>query len=302
MRKGIVLIALTLLAARLPAGAQTPEQPAQLFDTGTAWDLGQGGAVTAVRGNLAGMLWNPAALADLTQRQVVYAEALRSFPKSLRFVAYGQNGEGGPPGGLAYLRVDNAVYDLKETAILYTFAQQWTDRLGLGVTMKLSRYEYPGDAKELLSFDAGALYDVNPALSFGVSVCNINEPKIRDAVVLSETQTLAPLTAVRRVNAGLQLRLSPKDRPGVVGAAGRVYHTRVTMDLFDVTDEIKRELRFGIEHDLNANLVARAGLLSSTPTAGIGVRLRNLTLNGAVLFGREGHRATESMLSLASAF
>lgn len=302
MRKGIVLIALALAAVSIPAGAEDAELSARLYDTGTARDVGMGGAVTAVGGDLAGVLWNPAGLAFLKQRQTVIAEALRSYPKSLRYIGYGQNAEDGPPGALSYLRVDNAIYDVKETAILYTFAQQWSPRLSLGANVKLSRFEYPGDAKEVFSFDAGAIYRVSPTVDFGVSVLNVNEPQMRDRVELSETQTLPALKAPRIVNAGVLVRLNPDVGAGGLGNGARTYRTRITMDVTDVTDEVRREVRFGVEHDLTTRLVVRAGLLSSTPTVGLGVRVRGLQINGGALLAREGHRPAETMVSVTSGF
>ncbi|NLB97801.1 MAG: hypothetical protein GX785_19065 [Armatimonadetes bacterium] len=301
MHKGVVLTALTLMAC-LPVAARADVQPAQLYDTGTARDLGMGGAVTAVADDLCMVLWNPAAAALLEGRRIIYSDSFRTTPKSLRFVSYGQSDEGDFTGALSYLRVDSDTYSTKENTAMYSMGHALSDRLIAGANVKYSRYERLGGAKEAFNVDLGLLYGLTDTTALGLAVLNVNEPRIMDEQVITPTYTAPAARAPRLINVGFAMKLHPQVAPGMLGIARRTYRTRVTFDLFDATDEIRRQLRFGVEHHLDRRWVARAGLLRSTPTFGLGYRGQGYTLNGAVLVGREGERATESVASISADF
>lgn len=302
MHKGVVLTALTLMAVCLPVAAQAPARPTQLYDTGTARDMGMGGAVTAVADDLALVLWNPAAAALLEGRRMVYSDSFRTKPKGLRFIAYGQSADEDLTGALSYLRVDSDTYDTKESTAMYSFGQELTDRLVAGANLKYSRYERLGGAKEAFAVDMGLLYGLSETTTLGLAVLNVNEPRIMDEQILSPTYTVPAAQAPRLINLGFAMRLHPQVAPGMLGSARRSYRTLVSFDVFDATAEVRRQLRFGVEHTLDRRWVARAGLLRSTPTLGVGFRGRGYELNGALLVGRKGERPTESVASVSAGF
>ncbi|HOJ23627.1 MAG TPA: hypothetical protein PLY56_19030, partial [Armatimonadota bacterium] len=167
MHKGVVLTALTLMAC-LPVAARAAVQPAQLFDIGTARDVGMGGAVTAVADDLCMVLWNPAAAALLEGRRIVYSDSFRTEPKSLRFVSYGQSDGGDLTGALSYLRVDSRTYDTKENTGMYSMGHALSDRLIAGANVKYSRYERLGGAKEAFNVDLGLLYGLTDTTALGL--------------------------------------------------------------------------------------------------------------------------------------
>ena len=112
----------------------------------------------------------------------------------------------------------------------------------------------------------------------------------------------AAYEAPRLINAGLVFRLHPYTAEGQFGIAPASYRTKVLLDVFDVTDEFRREVRFGVEREVGSRLVARAGLISNTPTVGLGARMGNYTLNAGFVMGRTGGHGAETMVSLTSAY
>lgn len=294
MRRGTVLIVLGLLAACLPASAQVATQQVTLYDSGTARALGMGNAFTAVANDLESVLWNPAGIARLSGRQATYNDVLRNFPKSMRFAAFGQPGKDGPAGALSYLNVNSRVYGIKQTSYTYTFAQDMSTSLAVGANVKFSRFDRSPEGREVFDFDLGALYSLGNGVVLGASVLNATNPTIVGGA--------APAKAARLVNVGAAFHLHPYSQAGEFGNAPVRYQTVIALDVFDATDEVNRQLRFGVEHNINERLVGRIGLLSSTPTAGLTLKMHGYAIDAGVLIGRPGERGTESMVGLNASF
>lgn len=295
MRKGLFFTA-ALVVATCFAGRAQAEQKVLLNDTGSARALGMGNAFTGLADDIQSVLWNPAGIAQVTGGQALYGDSFGSDQKSVRFAGFVQPSKDGPSGAVTYLRVDNGAYGIKENSLGYTFAQKWNEKLMLGANVKYSRFRRTDESKETFNVDLGALYNINDTATFGVAVLNAGNPRIFNGNILPEAK------AARLVNAGLALKLQPFVKPGQLGTAPADYLTTVTFDLFDATDEVRRQLRFGVEHQFTDNLVGRAGLLSDNPTIGFGARVNKYVLNAGFLIGRSGHRSSESMLSLATGF
>jgi hypothetical protein len=296
MRKATVLTALAVLAVSLPGAARAQTTKAVLYDSGPARALGMGNAFTAVADDAEAVLWNPAGLTRMTGREVTYADGARTFPKGMRFVSYAQPGQDGPAGALSYLRVTNAPFGIKEQSLGYTFAHEMGSALAIGLNVKYSRYERGTSGKETFNVDAGALYRVAPNVTLGLGILNAMSPDIASG------DGLPTAKAARLINTGVSFRLHPYVLPGQLGAGPRSYSTTLAVEVFDLTDELNRQLRFGVEQRLSERYTARVGLLSDVPTVGLGARMNGYVLNAGVLIGRSGRRSTESMFSVTSAF
>ncbi|MBI3947468.1 MAG: UPF0164 family protein [Armatimonadetes bacterium] len=301
MRRGILLTALVVAACCVPAGAQD-ERQVQTIDTGGARALGMGNAFTALADDIEAILWNPAGLARLESRQAGFVEAVGSDAKKMRFVGYAQPDKEAPGGALSYLRVSDDTYALSETSLSYTFAQNWSDRLSVGANVRYSRLKRREQAHEIFNTDVGLLCDLTPTATLGVAVLNVLSPRLMEADRVSATQELPRLKAPRLVNAGITFRFQPYVEGGRLGVAPRRYRTTVGLELFDATDQWRRELRFGVEQRVGSRLVARAGLLSSAPTVGLTARVQGFDVSAGTVFARSGGHTGETMLRVSTEY
>lgn len=301
MRRGSLLTAFVVVAFCTAAHAQQVRQ-VQTTDTGGARALGMGNAFTGLADDVEGVLWNPAGVARLESHQSGYVEAVGSDFKKMRFVGYAQPAKEGPGGALAYLRTTNETYQLSETSLIYTFGQNWSDRLSAGGSVKYSRFKRRIHANEIFNIDVGLLYDLAPTATLGVSLLNVMNPRIMDADRVSDTLELPQLEAPRLVNVGLVFRFQPYVEPGQLGVAPRRYRTTIGLELFDAADQWRRELRFGVEQRVGSFLVARAGLMSNAPTVGLSVRVRGLDISAGAVFARRGGHTAEKMLRISTPY
>ncbi len=304
MRKAIVLGALLAVAPCLPSQAQDagPDRNVLLYDSGAARSLAMGGAFTAVADDLEAVLWNPAGIALMPHRQFGYGDSVRTDPKSLRFGGYAAPAQEGPSAGITYLRAHNKAYGITETSYTYTFAQPMSDRLAVGGNVKYTHFKHINESKQGFGGDVGALYAVSDALRFGAAVLNVTNPRALNGGLISSGETVPATRSARVLNVGASYRINPYTQPGKLGTAPLGFQTTLAFDVFDATDQVRRQMRFGVEHQLGQRLLLRAGLMSSTPTAGLGLRMGNYMLNAGVLFGRNGERSTESMVSLTASY
>ncbi|MDH7569191.1 MAG: hypothetical protein QHJ73_06360, partial [Armatimonadota bacterium] len=276
-------------------------------DTGAARALGMGSAVTALPDDLESILWNPAGIARLDARQFCFFDTVTSGANRVRLLGYGQPGNTELAGAVSYLRNTNQPYNLTETSYVYTFGYNLSEKLSLGANLKYVRCKRGEQGKDAFGGDVGMLYDLGPSSSLGIAVMNVNEPILMDARVIpgSDTapeQRLPRYRGARLVNVGLGFRFFPYVAAGQLGQVPKEYRTHVGVELFDATNEWRRELRFGVEQQVLARVAARAGLVGGAPTVGLSVRTAEITLTAGHVFAKSGGRGAQSVVGVTALY
>lgn len=261
--KGAKVTALSLAIIVCGAAvAQTPFQLQQNSWWGTARSLGMGGAFTGMVNDEACLLHNPAGLALLDMRvasasTIVNADRTR-FSDFLYIEPPTETSMG---GGVAFLSAQNKAIGLKDETIYYTLSQRYDPQLSLGLSVKYDTRTFGGTKDRAWTFDLGAVYQVDPQTVVGASVVNINEPAVHNHRLW------------RQINIGGAYQYDP--------------NTVVTLDIFDVTGRVKRQLRIGVERYVTPELCFRIGAMGKNFTFGIGYTTGSWSVNFGYVHNKE---------------
>ena len=225
--------------------AQTPVQLQQIGWMGSARSLGMGGAFTGMVNDEACLIHNPAGLALLDAR-VAGASTMVNVERTKfsQFLYIEPPTEEAMGGGFGFFSTENKAIGLKDETICYTLSQRYDPHLSIGLTVKYNTRTLAGAKDRVWSFDLGAVYQLDPQTVIGASVININEPAVLGHRLW------------RQINIGAAYQYDP--------------NTVVTLDIFDATDRVTRQLRLGVERYVTPTLCFRLGTMGRNFTFGIG--------------------------------
>jgi hypothetical protein len=249
--------------------------PASFVDIGFgARPVAMGGAFTAVTNDVNAMMWNPAGLASLQNKQAAF-----TYTNQLGLVVYQYAGVAIPLGsneralGVAFITSGDKA--LKELTLQATYAQSITQGLKFGATAKyrnasfgnntLNADDYvvfdPDEVSEGLAnqvkgsangfgFDVGLIYILSAGVTFGLSAKDVYAPVLWDSRTASSTaQTKGKYTESLPVEV-------------VVGSSARVIHGLIVDADFvpAVSTTTSSKLRAGTELRLVNIVSLRAGM------------------------------------------
>lgn len=246
---------------------------------GSARTIGLAGAYTAIADDTAGMMWNPAGIAQVTNRQAAGDLKVNTGGEDYWRLAYIEPIAPGKPfgGGLMYANAslgtgrDDDIYQL-------TYGQFFFDEFAFGASLRYHVVDTPGGGDEKFAFDVGLLYTPEslPRWSFGASLLDLNEPNFPG------------IGTVRRTfNLGAAFRLDE--------------YTQFALDWYDVGGNADRgQLRFGAERVLTDYLAVRAGVAERTLAFGATVNYRGFSLDYG--FQAVDNGPDVNMLSLLARF
>jgi len=244
--KGARVVALSL-AIIIWGGvlAQTPLQLQQIGWMGSARSLGMGGAFTGMVNDEACLIHNPAGLALLDTR-VAGAGTMVNVERTRfsQFFYLEPPAEEAMGGGFGLFSAENKAVGLKDETIYYTLSQRYDPRLSIGLSVKYHTRTLAGAKDRVWAFDLGAVYQLDPQTVIGASVVNINEPAVLGHRLW------------RQINVGAAYQYDP--------------NTVFTLDVFDATDRVRRQLRLGVERYITPTLCFRLGMMGKNFAFGIG--------------------------------
>jgi hypothetical protein len=184
-------IAMVLATLAIPVSLYAAQSPGAFADVGIgARPVGMGGAYVAVAGDLSSLLWNPAGLADVRERQVLFTHM-----KQFNLVPYTCGVFGKPVGErqtavAGVLTAGDAV--MREHTVLLAYSRalerhpHWIRNVLGGAAIKLRVSTFGGDADGGenrvtghafgVAFDVGARANLAKMLSLGVVVKDLVAP------------------------------------------------------------------------------------------------------------------------------
>jgi hypothetical protein len=149
--------------------------------------VAMGGAFSAVADDVNAVWWNPAGLANLSQKEFTATQSQWFADITHQSLGYAQNwGEKSALGGsLIYLGTtdrgrsewgeDLGSFDIKDLAFSLLFARKMSERISLGIGLKYISQELYEEKASGYAFDLGGLYQVSENLTYGLSLQNIGE-------------------------------------------------------------------------------------------------------------------------------
>lgn len=162
---------------------------------------GMGGAVVAKSSDQLSVLWNPAGLGRLENKEFVAdVSASMQYDRSLHYLGYAQRLESGIGFGVGLIlsgvddidRVDvdgNIIGSGKYTnSNVYLSGGKEFDNFSFGASLKILQQEIMNESEVGFGFDAGILYDFEENLTLGAAFKNVGS-KIGDAKVDMVLQT-----------------------------------------------------------------------------------------------------------------
>ncbi len=254
------------LAVDLGFAAQDGGQAGGFLDFGaSARSLGMGKAHVAVTDDAGATYWNPSGLARVERRDIVTAYSQLFEQTGLGFFSYAQPTIDWGTFGVGVVNLHSGNYQrrdedrnelgnfsVNQSAFLLSNGFDATDRLSLGVTMKVVREQVDTFTGIGVGADLGTMVRLSPTLQLGVAAHNLIAPEVK-------------------------LR-SAKDRyPLDLRGGFRLQALRRLMIAADVNQTKGRSLKghLGGEFAVNNLLAFRAGLDESEITAGVGFRFAN---------------------------
>lgn len=245
---------------------------------GSARTIGLAGAYTAIADDTAGLLFNPAGMAQINQRQgsvdlKVNADGENYF--RLAYVEPVRSNKVG--GGLNFFRASDGT-GRSDKVYQFTYGQMFQQGLAFGASVRYQEVTAPGAKDEGFAFDLGLLYrpPTEPKWRFGLAVLNVNEPRF-SGIGLGK----------RTYNVGIAFDLDE--------------FTTFDLDWYDIGSQAKRgQLRFGGERLLTENIAVRAGVAEDTFGVGLSLRYQYFTLDYG--FQRVDNGPDINLLSLLANF
>ncbi len=269
-----------LVAGLMVAGATAQNTSGAGFYPfrGSARTIGMAGAFTAVSDDTAGMQFNPAGMAQVSNRMASFDVKVNADGENYYRLAYIEPVRKGKlGGGLSYLRAADGTGRV-DHAYQFTYGQEFQQGISVGVNLRYHNAEAPGASKNNFSFDLGALYTppTQKDWTFGVAVLDINEPSF--------------------TGIGLRKRIYN------LGVAYRPdQHTTFSLEWYDIGSQAKRgQVRFGAERTITANIAVRAGVAEDTFGVGVSVLHKYFTLDYG--FQRVKNGPDLNLLSLTGNF
>ncbi|MEK9148424.1 MAG: conjugal transfer protein TraF [Candidatus Desantisbacteria bacterium] len=264
--------------------------------------MAMGGAFIAVADDVHGCYWNPAGLADVTNSQATYMEALNNEDDadcgSQRFLANSWKIQKGGGGGISYLDTkewldfidtnDDNKGDtwlvandkwvtlsvggygerrLKDTAFglnIRAYSSSLMKTEGIG-----AKFEELKKQDKAIGIDIGAMYKPNKKLKFGLLLTDINEPKLEFSDV-NINGKIKSFLYKHSTNIRLGVGFKPDDETTF---ALDVYNFDIN-DWYAEGDSDQSSLRIGFERWVEKSIALRCGLYGDSPTIGLGFRRR----------------------------
>ncbi|HEX7077649.1 MAG TPA: PorV/PorQ family protein [Candidatus Eisenbacteria bacterium] len=168
----------------------------------TARTLGLGGAFVGAADDAAGVVWNPAGLAQLVPNEVRFETARLFEDTSINAVNFAVPGNKLPSFGLSVVSLSSGQFDRTnelndplgtfsegETAYIFSMARSLNPRFALGANVKLVRQQVEDFSGTGVGFDLGAITNVTPTIRIGASVLNLGGPNL----TLRDTQEKYPI-------------------------------------------------------------------------------------------------------------
>ncbi|MCA9731235.1 MAG: PorV/PorQ family protein [Deferribacteres bacterium] len=181
-------ITLTILCVLQPVFAQDGGQAGAFLRLGAGVRAdGVGGAFTAIANDASAGYWNPAGLAQINQAEIIASYHKLSLDRNFNFVSAAMPlGRSGSIGlswiGLSINSLeartgDSSTPDFEfsnqENALLLTYGHRLNSHFALGLNTKLIMQKLATESAMGVGFDLAALYQLLPAVRFGLSVSNI---------------------------------------------------------------------------------------------------------------------------------
>jgi len=264
--------------------------------------MGMGGAFIAVTDDVNSCYWNPAGLADVTNSQITYMEALNNEDdpdlESQRFLASSWKIRKGEGGGMSYLytkkwldpvkiegkniwpvandkwvtlsiggygerRLKNTAFGLNIRR--YSSSLMMTD----GIMSGGAKFDKLDIQKTAYGIDIGAIYKPNKKVKFGLLLTDINEPKLEFFNV-----NIGGIKVDRLYKHSTNIRLGASFKPDD--------ETTFALDLFNfgINDwyadgnSDQSSLRIGFERWVEKSIALRCGVYGDSFTLGVGIKER----------------------------
>jgi len=242
--------------------------------------IGMGNALTSLGGKRANSAYNPALAATAVERDVSLSAGILSLDRSLDWVSFTQplKPTAGLTLGILHAGVSNIDgrdadgvhtedYSTSENQFSFTFANRFSDRLALGLTLKLYYVKLFQDLSSTTAgFDLGATYAVNDDLTVGVAILDINSKYKWDSSKLygsSGASTIDKLATRTRIGASYCL-------PNGIGrAAADVEYASTGRTVLRVGSEIS--VADGISVRCGIDRVSLREKMLAIPSLGFGV-------------------------------
>jgi hypothetical protein len=199
----VLPLALLIQPATAPAEDQNGGAPGAWLSNYTgARTLGLGGAFVATADEPLGVVWNPAGLSRLDQNEARFETARLFEGTSVNGLSFAVPGSRLPSFGVSMIHLSSGdfertnelndplgTFNTGDTAFLLTTAKNISPRLSVGGSLKVVRQsveEYSGGG---VGVDLGAIYEVMPNVSVGLSMLNLAGPSIK----LRDTEESFPI-------------------------------------------------------------------------------------------------------------
>lgn len=296
----IIYTVLGFLALSASLGTAANKYAGEFLTHGVgARALGMGSAFVAVADDVTAGYWNPAGVADATERavQLMHSETFGDIV-NYDTGAYVHPIENGGAVAVTVVRLaiddipftdfeedeDRIYYDAaritwksdSETAMLITYARSASEALRLGGSLKLIRKSIADYTCYGFGFDVGAKYDFWRGATFGAN--------IQDATTTfltwdtKERELILPTAKL-----GFAYRMDVPSMGGAITLAADAdfrFENRQTADEYHV-GAISADTHFGVEFFYRELLGVRGGLAAGQMTAGAGVTLGGFTIDYA---------------------
>jgi hypothetical protein len=247
----ICLVAVLAVAVLAPACAEPGARAAAM-----------GGAFVGLADDTSATYWNPAALPWLDKAGVTYMHGFKSSNEVglSDFLAYVQPWDESSSFGLSYARLMllslttyDAHADWKQNWYWLSYGIKVAEQTSIGANVRwmtnsthaiMEGVGVPSGASSERAYDFAVYHRASEALSLGVLVQNLNEPK---GGLDIDGERVVDVLWPRLYRVGAAYR---EPKRNLIGS----------IELYDATDEIERSIRFGVERKVpERQLAFRAG-------------------------------------------
>ena len=251
----------------------------------SARSLGMGKTFVGIADDASAIYWNPAGLAQITDREISTMFASLYEQTNFGFAAYAQplvavdevmneNHNYGTLAG-AIVNLSSAGFQLRdgannsvgtggisELAGMIAYANKITDKLALGLNFKLVRQDIDTSAASGYGFDVGLHGSISPVLSVGLSIQNLVPPRL----TVREVTNRYPFAAT-------------------LGFGYKMLQDKLLLALdTNKTENRNWKIHIGGEYMIAKILALRAGLDETEVSAGIGFKWRQYSLDYAFAY------------------